>query len=87
MMLAPIEITFDGVQQSDAIEGYIRNEIENLRDVDARVTSSTIVITKPGAKHFSGILTGCACGLRSKGVQISTSIMIQARASGMTRCR
>ncbi len=54
MMLAPIEITFDGVQQSDAIEGYIRNEIENLRDVDARVTSSTIVVTKPGAKHFSG---------------------------------
>ncbi len=53
-MLSTIQITFEGVQQSDLIEGYIRSEVENLRDVEAPVTSSTIVVTQPRAKHFSG---------------------------------
>jgi hypothetical protein len=53
-MLAPMEIIFEGVQQSDAIEGFIRNEIESLSDAGAPVTSSTIVVTPPRAKHFSG---------------------------------
>jgi hypothetical protein len=53
-MPAPMEIIFEGVKHSGAIEGYIRNEMENLRDVDAQVTSSTIVVTQPRAKHFSG---------------------------------
>jgi hypothetical protein len=53
-MPAPTEIIFEGVQQSDAIEGYIRNEIETLSDVDAQVTSSTVFVAQPRAKHFSG---------------------------------
>ncbi len=53
-MLSSIQITFEGVRQSDAIEGYIRGEIENLSDAGARVISSTIVVTQPRAKHFSG---------------------------------
>ena len=52
--MPPIEIIFEGVQHSETIEGYIRNEIENLHDVDAQVTSATIVVTQPRAKHFSG---------------------------------
>ena len=53
-MLSTIQITFEGVGHSDVIEGYIRNELENLRDVEAHITSSTIVVTQPRAKHFSG---------------------------------
>ena len=53
-MLSTIQITFEGVQHSDVIEGYIRSELENLRDVEAHITSSTIVVTQPRAKHFSG---------------------------------
>ncbi|MGO8955557.1 MAG: hypothetical protein ACLPWS_22295 [Rhodomicrobium sp.] len=53
-MLSTIQITFEGVGHSDVIEGYIRGEVENLRDVEAPVTSSTIVVTQPRAKHFSG---------------------------------
>jgi hypothetical protein len=53
-MLSTIQITFEGVGHSDVIEGYIRNELENLRDVEADITSSTIVVTQPRAKHFSG---------------------------------
>jgi hypothetical protein len=53
-MLSTATISFEGVLQSEEIEGYIRNELENLRDVDAQVTSSTIVVAPPRAKHFSG---------------------------------
>ncbi len=53
-MLSTIQITFEGVKHSELIEGYIRGELENLRDVDAGVTSSTIVVTQPRDKHFSG---------------------------------
>ncbi len=53
-MLSAIQITFDGVRPSEVIEGYIRNEVENLRDAGAEVTSSTIVVTQPRPKHFSG---------------------------------
>ena len=53
-MLPTIQINFEGVRHSDAIEGYIRNELENLRDVEAQITSSTVIVTEPRAKHFSG---------------------------------
>ncbi len=53
-MLTPIQINFEGVHHSELIEGYIRSELENLRDIDGQVTSSTIVVTQPRAKHFSG---------------------------------
>jgi hypothetical protein len=53
-MHAPIQITFEGVPRSDAIEGRIRQEWENLNDIGAPITSSRVVVTKPRAKHFSG---------------------------------
>jgi hypothetical protein len=53
-MHAPIQINFEGVLRSDAIEGCIREEWESLNDVGAPITSSTIVVTQPRAKHFSG---------------------------------
>ncbi len=52
--MPPMEIIFEGVEHSAAIEGYIRNEIENLSDVQEQVTSATVVVTAPRAKHFSG---------------------------------
>ena len=53
-MQAPIEITFEGVLRSAAIEGCIRQEWDNLNDIGAPVTSSRVVVAKPHAKHFSG---------------------------------
>jgi hypothetical protein len=53
-MLSAAQILFEGVTQSDQIEGYIRSELENLRDIDVQVTSSTIVVSPPRAKHFTG---------------------------------
>ncbi len=53
-MHAPIQITFEGVLRSDAIEECIRQEWEDLSSVGASVTSSRVVVTQPRAKHFSG---------------------------------
>jgi hypothetical protein len=53
-MPAPLQIIFDDVSHSDLIEGYIRNEMENLNDIDARVTSAIVAVCAPRAKHFSG---------------------------------
>ncbi len=53
-MHAPIEITFEGVPRSDAIEGCIRQAWEDLSDISAPVTFSRVVVTQPRAKHFSG---------------------------------
>ncbi len=48
------KVSFEGVRHSDEIEGYIRSELEKLGDIDIQVTSSTIVVSPPRAKHFSG---------------------------------
>ncbi len=53
-MLSTTQIIFEGVGHSDVIEGYIRGEMENLRDAGAPVTSSSIIVAQPRAKHFSG---------------------------------
>ncbi len=53
-MHSPILITFEGVLRSDAVEQSIREEWEDLNDINAPVTSSRIVVTQPRAKHFSG---------------------------------
>jgi hypothetical protein len=53
-MYAPIQITFEGVLRSDAIDGSIRQEWEDLSDIDAPVTASRVVVSQPRAKHFSG---------------------------------
>ncbi|MGO9484332.1 MAG: hypothetical protein ACLPX9_07080 [Rhodomicrobium sp.] len=49
-----IHISFEGVGHSDAIESFIRSEMENLGDAGASITSSTIVLVPPRAKHFTG---------------------------------
>ncbi len=53
-MQAPIQITFEGVLRSDAIEACIRQEWDNLSDIAAPIKSSRVVVATPRAKHFSG---------------------------------
>src|ERR1700690_2516901 len=53
-MMRAAQITFEGVTHSDAIEGYIRGELEKLGDAGARVTSTAVFVAEPRAKHFSG---------------------------------
>jgi hypothetical protein len=53
-MLPTTQIIFEGVKQSDAIEGYIHHEMDSLRDLDAPITESTITLCPPRANHFSG---------------------------------
>ena len=53
-MPTPIQITFEGVLRTDAIEGCIQQEWESLSDIGAPITSSRVVVAQPRAKHFSG---------------------------------
>ena len=53
-MHAPVQIIFEGVLHSNSIEECIRQEWDNLNDIDAPVTSSRVIVSQPGAKHFSG---------------------------------
>jgi hypothetical protein len=53
-MLSTAQIVFDGVKQSDSIEGHIRGELEKLSDIDLQVTSSKVVVAPPHGTHFSG---------------------------------
>jgi hypothetical protein len=49
-----VHIFFEGIKASDAIEGYIRDELENLQDMDEVMTSVNITVLKQGEKRFSG---------------------------------
>ena len=53
-MHTPIQIIFEGVLRSDAIEEYIRQEREDLSDIAGPVTASSVIVSQPRAKHFSG---------------------------------
>jgi hypothetical protein len=53
-MHAPITITYDGVLPSESMEGCIRQEWDALGDIGASVTSSSVVVSQPSQKHFSG---------------------------------
>jgi hypothetical protein len=53
-MHPPMDITYHGVLRSDLIEECIRQEWESLSDIGAAVTSSSIIVSEPGPKHFSG---------------------------------
>jgi len=50
----PIDITYEGVLRSESIDGCIQQEWEGLSDIGASVTSSSVVVSQPGRKHFSG---------------------------------
>jgi hypothetical protein len=53
-MHAPINIIYEGVLRSELIEGCIREEWEGLSDIGASVASSSVVVTQPSHKQFSG---------------------------------
>jgi ribosomal subunit interface protein len=47
VMQLPLQITFHGVQHSDAIEQYVRERAEKLETFDGRITGCRIAIEQP----------------------------------------
>lgn len=50
----PLQISFDNVEHSDAVEKRIREEASKLEQLHDRITSMRVVVTKPQRRHNKG---------------------------------
>ena len=55
-MQVPLEIAFEGMDPSDAIEARVRKEARRLERFSSRITSCRVVIELPGKRHHHGDL-------------------------------
>jgi ribosome-associated translation inhibitor RaiA len=53
-MQVPLQVAFDGVQHSDAVEARIREEVEKLEQFNDKIVSARVVVTKPQRRHHKG---------------------------------
>ena len=53
-MDAPLQIAFEGIQHSDAIEARVREEAEKLEQFFDRIVSARVVIARPQHRHHKG---------------------------------
>ncbi len=53
-MQVPLQVAFDGVQHSDAVEARIREEVEKLEQFNGKIVSARVVVTKPQRRHHKG---------------------------------
>ena len=53
-MQTPLQIAFEGVDHSEAIEARIREEAKRLDNMDEHITSARVVVAKPSRRHHAG---------------------------------
>jgi ribosome-associated translation inhibitor RaiA len=53
-MEAPLSISFDGIEHSDAIVARIREEAEKLQQFHDHIVSARVVVTRPQRRHHKG---------------------------------
>lgn len=53
-MQVPLQITFQHLDHSDAIEDRIRAEAEKLESFYDRITSASVVVSRPQRRHHKG---------------------------------
>src|SRR5271157_1497836 len=53
-MQVPLQIAFEGVEHSETIETWIRDEAKKLDHIDAHITSARVVVAKPRNRHYTG---------------------------------
>ncbi len=53
-MQVPLQISFDGVQHSDAVEARIREEAGKLEQFFNRIVSANVVVARPQHRHHKG---------------------------------
>lgn len=54
MMQVPLQIVFEHIDQSDAIEADIRKEVQRLERFHDRITSVRVVIARPQHRRHKG---------------------------------
>ncbi|MGO9484090.1 MAG: HPF/RaiA family ribosome-associated protein [Rhodomicrobium sp.] len=53
-MRVPLQVAFEGIQHSDAIEARIREEAEKLEQFFGRLISARVVVARPQHRHHKG---------------------------------
>jgi ribosomal subunit interface protein len=53
-MQVPLQITFDDIAHSDAVEARIRTEARKLERFFDRITSARVVVARPQRRHNKG---------------------------------
>ena len=53
-MQAPLQVAFEGIQHSDAVEARIREQAEKLEQFFRRITSCRVVVARPQHRHHKG---------------------------------
>jgi ribosomal subunit interface protein len=53
-MQVPLQIAFEGIQHSDAIETRIREEMQKLEQFFHRIVSARVVVARPQHRHHKG---------------------------------
>jgi ribosome-associated translation inhibitor RaiA len=53
-MQVPLQVAFEGMQHSDAVESRIREEIERLEEFSGRIVSARVAVTKSQHRHHKG---------------------------------
>jgi len=53
-MQVPLQVAFEGIQHSDAIEALIREEAHKLEQFFGRITSCRVVVSRPQHRHHRG---------------------------------
>jgi ribosome-associated translation inhibitor RaiA len=53
-MQVPLQVAFEGIQHSGAIEARVREEMAKLEQFHDRITSARVVVAKPQHRHHKG---------------------------------
>lgn len=53
-MQVPLQVSFDGVQHSGAVEARVREEVDKLEQFHNRIVSANVVIARPQHRHHKG---------------------------------
>ena len=53
-MQTTLQVSFEGIDHSDAIESRIREEAGKLEHFNARITSMRVVVARPQHRHHKG---------------------------------
>lgn len=53
-MQVPLQVAFEGIQHSDAIEARIREEADKLEQFFGRLISARVVVARPQHRHHKG---------------------------------
>jgi ribosome-associated translation inhibitor RaiA len=53
-MQTPLQIAFEHLDHSDALEAAVRSEVQRLERLYNRITSARVVIARPQHRHHKG---------------------------------